>query len=89
MNKGRGSAENLSAARGGFRENMGACFPELVWDKGTRCGAALEGKIAMTQPMEQLCHGERAYLSGAGQHEAPVQHDLGKLGDGQAHYGAP
>ena len=32
---------------------------------------------------------KREYLSGAGQHEAPVQHDLGKLGDGQAHYGAP
>ena len=29
------------------------------------------------------------YLSGAGQHEAPVEHDLGKLGDGQAHYRAP
>ena len=32
---------------------------------------------------------KREYLSGAGQHEAPVQHDLGKLGDGQAHYRAP
>ena len=32
---------------------------------------------------------KREYLSGAGQHEASVQHDLGKLGDGQAHHCAP